>query len=152
RLRDEFQAHCAGLAASGGSGRWRELDAALVVPLIEASVRRRLLQGAGSSPAAGTLAGPPGAAPPPPPSRATHFGSYARERTERAYLAEKERKDRREEVAEVESTAEIPSVPDPEFWRVALRLARLEGGLLEIGGASESDLARLSDAYESARN
>jgi hypothetical protein len=150
RMRDEFQEHCAGLAASGGSGRWREIDAALVVPLIQVEVRRRLLQAVRSSTAAGTLAGPGAAAPPPSASRATSLRGYARERTERAYSTE--RTTRREEDVEAPSPAGDPSGPDPEFWRLALRLARLEWGLFEIGGASQTDLDRLSDAYESARN
>lgn len=148
RLRDDFQGQCAGLAASGGSGRWREMDAALGVPLIEAEVRRRLLESVRSVSVAGTLTGPEGSAPPPAPAGDS--------------LAEREVDKTLTSLGTArpgEASAEAPgaggggsSAPDPEYWTVALGLARLEEGLLELGGASKTDLARLSEAYEAARS
>jgi hypothetical protein len=121
RLVAEFQAEVSGLATAGGSGRWREIDRLLSVPLVPVEQRRALLRRIRSIGVAATLAAPdrpggPGEGP----------GLTAR--------------------ADVRSTA------DPDFWNQALALARLEWGLLELGGAPQSELARVESAFDSARN
>jgi hypothetical protein len=114
RLEAEFQGRCTELAASGGAGRWREIDALLAVPLIPADVRRQLLRHVRSATTAASLVeadggtSPTAAAPPSP-------------------------------------------TPDPGFWGHALGLARLERGLLEIGGIPEAEAHRLGSSYDEAR-
>lgn len=136
RLRDEFQRHCAGLAASGGASRWREIDAALRVPLLDAETRRQLFQAVRSPTVAGTLSGPEVSEQPSQNAKTGDaIAGNANDRTAR-----------RDEGSGGNSAA------DPEFWKLAIRLAQIELSLLELGGASESELAGLAAAAGTARD
>lgn len=140
-LADDFRNHWEG-------GRWRDLDAALCVPLIPADVRMRMLERVRSRPIASALAGAPSTESPAPASDATSrpeagssLGGVSVPRvgsrlnpTSSGY----------------ESTATDATLTDPGFWRLASGLARLEVGLLEIGGIKKDEAASLRDAVDRA--
>ena len=135
----------------GGAGRWREVDRVLCVPMIPAEVRRSLLRRVRSVAVASSLSGNEEV----PPATATSgsepgdFQGYARQQTEKA-IAGASRGMRDDDRANADSAG--PAAADPDFWNLALALARLDWGLLELGGASDADLSRIESAFPAARS
>ncbi|SIO61692.1 hypothetical protein SAMN05444166_6828 [Singulisphaera sp. GP187] len=124
-------------------GRWRDLDTVLKVPLIPAETRMKLLNRVRSRPVASSLEGTPTDGS--PSSSDGSEGHLKRESD--AFRAERAARS----ATNLDPTSsEEESPPDPNFWRTASGLARLELGLLEIGGAKKEEIASLRETYDRA--
>ena len=158
RLLSEFHERSSSLAAAGGADRWREIDRLLAVPLIKADIRKALVHRVHSAALASSLTGSDEVGPiasgspllSSSSSAPTDFDSYARQKAEKAVATARSRD--RDDIPDRTSSNEGPSAPDPDFWNQALALARLDWGLLELGGAPEPDLVRLESAFNTARS
>jgi hypothetical protein len=156
RVAAEFQAQANTLATAGSAGRWREIDRLLAVPLIPADVRRGLLRRVQAVAAGGAFTGAEdgtsaAATTNAATETATDFQSYARQQTKKV-VAGTPRPRRGEGDDLAGAGSDVPVSADPDFWNHGLALARLDWGLLELGGAEDADLGRIESAFLTARN
>jgi hypothetical protein len=123
-LVTEFRSQC-DLARSGGSSRWREIDDLLSVPIIPAELRAALLTRSAEISRSSRL------------SETTDDPAPELDGNRRGSSRSSSSDDRENE-----------SPLDPVCQLLALGEARLELGLLELGGADKTDLDKLRLAYE----
>lgn len=153
-VRTEFLATCERLVGTGSRESWREIHDALRVPTIPAETRMRMVALVRSKAVASSLVADLAAgAAPIPPVIAGSREEYLSQQAKKGGQALLDRPGR--ESAEPVEGGASPSRPDPDYYPVALRMARLEAGLMAIGGEAPAKLAELSrtiDAAQDARN
>jgi hypothetical protein len=144
-LKDDF----ARAVESGLGGGFRDLDALLETPLVPAESRSLLLARIRTRAVAGVLADEAIVASAPASSTATDVGTYVGESIREKVAARGKREDTGV-IAERKagSAGELPA--DPSFWTYALALARVEWGMLEIGGATPAVLAEVEARWRAA--
>ena len=127
-------------------GRWRDLDSVLNVPLIPAQPRMKLLDRVRSQPIAASLLGTATDSSSGSPTSSDESKGRLRKESD-SFLAERAA---RSTTSPDPTLGDDESPADPSFWRTASGLARLELGLLEIGGAKKEEIASLRETYERA--
>lgn len=127
-------------------GRWRDLDSTLNVPLIPAETRMKLLARVRSLPVAASLSATASDSSSGTPTTSDGSGGRLKKESD-AFLAERAA---RSTPSLDSSVGDNESPADPSFWRTASGLARLELGLLEIGGATKEEVASLRETYDRA--
>jgi hypothetical protein len=137
RLQGLLAKLCRETVDGDGPEQWRELDDLLAVPTIPAGLRLPLIRkvrAASASPLdRRTVTGRP-----------TGIESEAAGRGGPAEGPVPHQD-------EADGAGTPSTAADPCFWGQALGMARLELGLLKLGGASEAELARLEGAYRVAK-
>jgi Caspase domain len=116
-------------ARSGGQSRWRDIDDLLVVPTLPADARAALLSRLDEL------------------SRASRLSETTDEPSAVALM----NRSTPSRSSESKSEDVNPSPPDPASQRQAVGEARLELGLLELGGADKADLELLKLAVEACK-
>ncbi|HEX8203962.1 MAG TPA: hypothetical protein VF590_26035, partial [Isosphaeraceae bacterium] len=141
-IRKTFDAEIARQVDSNAEGRWRVLDDLLCVPTIDHLSRMALLQQVHSPTFTGSLASTPDRTIPRDPTTPP-WSENARGESEADQDA----------AAEEGTTAgrSPGDQPNSTYWDLALGLARLELGLLALGGAEARGLAEATEAFEVAR-
>ncbi|AGA26729.1 hypothetical protein [Singulisphaera acidiphila] len=127
-------------------GRWRDLDTVLNVPLIPAEIRMKLLERVRSRPIASSLLETTTDASSGSSTSSGDSESRLKKESD-SFLAERAA---RSSPSSDPALSETESPADPSFWRTASGLARLELGLLEIGGAKKEEVASLRETYDRA--
>ncbi|WP_406695968.1 hypothetical protein V5E97_33745 [Singulisphaera sp. Ch08] len=127
-------------------GRWRDLDSVLNVPLIPSETRMKLLGRVRSQPVASSLDATTADASSSSSSSSDSSESRLKRESD-SFLAERAA---RSTTSLDSGESEGQSPADPNFWRTASGLARLELGLLEIGGAKKEEVASLRETYDRA--
>src|SRR5262249_52668525 len=139
RLQEEFRSQW------NAARTWREIDGLLRVPLVPTEVRRRLLERLRSTSAASSLAGTlPAASTDKTAGSGTPSSSLGG-------LESSVSQSLGRETPAAAALEERATNPDPEFWNQALALARLEWGLIEIGGANDTERERLEGSFDALR-
>ncbi|WZP00762.1 hypothetical protein EP7_002413 [Isosphaeraceae bacterium EP7] len=134
---------------SGLGGGFRELDSLLATPLVPAESRSLLLKRVRSRPIAGVLADEAAVASAAASSTATDVGTYVGESIREKLAARGKREDTGVIAERIGGSGGALPV-DPSFWTYALALARVEWGLLEIGGADAQELAEVEARWNAA--
>jgi hypothetical protein len=137
RIKGLLVKQCREPAEADGPEQWRELDDLLSVPMIPAEVRLPLIRKVRGASASSL-------------DRSSSSDRPAGIKSDRAEGGGRGAGPGRPE-DDAAATGDPSTAADPFFWGHALGMARLEWGLLRLGGVSERDLGRIEAADRAAR-